>query len=107
MLIHFIRYPVTTLGPGKRIGIWTQGCKRNCPKCMAGAFQDFDESKEMPFSVIKETILDIIKNNQVDGITISGGEPFEQRELPLFVVSDFVAIENSTQSLCDPVQPRF
>ena len=33
--ISRIHYPVTTLGPGKRIGIWMQGCSIRCPGCIS------------------------------------------------------------------------
>ena len=30
-----IHFPVTTLGPGRRIGIWFQGCSIRCPGCIS------------------------------------------------------------------------
>ena len=30
-----IHFPVTSLGPGKRIGIWFQGCSIRCPGCIS------------------------------------------------------------------------
>ena len=65
---------VTTLGPGKRIAIWVNGCNRACPGCISPRLQKFDESTEC-------NIIDILGNYDlvnIDGITISGGEPFEQ-----------------------------
>ena len=28
-------FPVTALGPGRRIGIWVQGCSIQCPGCVS------------------------------------------------------------------------
>ena len=30
-----IHFPVTTLGPGRRIGIWFQGCSIRCKGCVS------------------------------------------------------------------------
>ncbi|WP_461325238.1 4Fe-4S cluster-binding domain-containing protein [Bradyrhizobium diazoefficiens] len=30
-----IHFPVTTLGPGRRLGIWFQGCSIRCPGCIS------------------------------------------------------------------------
>ncbi|HAU1321526.1 TPA: radical SAM protein, partial [Legionella pneumophila] len=37
MMIYISRvhFPVTTLGPGHRIGIWFQGCSIRCPGCIS------------------------------------------------------------------------
>ena len=34
-----IYYPVKTLGPGNRIGIWTAGCPRRCSGCISPELQ--------------------------------------------------------------------
>ena len=35
---------VTTLGPGRRIGLWLQGCSFRCPGCMTPELFERDES---------------------------------------------------------------
>lgn len=73
--ISRIHYPVTTLGPGKRIGIWLQGCSIHCTGCISRDTWQFD---------VNMTTIDELKKvlklwlPQCDGITISGGEPFDQ-----------------------------
>lgn len=73
--ISRLHFPVTTLGPGRRIGIWFQGCSIRCPGCI---------SADTWASAGGETTLqDVLESIQIwlphaDGITISGGEPFEQ-----------------------------
>lgn len=72
-----LHFPVTTLGPGNRIGIWTQGCKLACPGCISPDTWRFSRKK----TAINELITQLSPWLQVaDGITISGGEPFDQPE---------------------------
>ena len=74
MQVGKILFPVTTLGPGKRLGIWAQGCNRFCKGCSNPELQIFDESKDIsPDKIFEATI-----NLGFDGVTISGGEPFLQ-----------------------------
>ncbi len=83
MRIKRICYPVTALGPGKRVGIWTVGCRRQCPGCMSPELRDPDSGREMT----PEQILRAVQNCEpVEGITISGGEPFDQPQALLETV---------------------
>ena len=72
MQIGKILYPVTTLGVGERLGIWTQGCNRFCRGCSNPELQTFDETKD----VSPQKIFDATIGWEFDGVTISGGEPF-------------------------------
>jgi anaerobic ribonucleoside-triphosphate reductase activating protein len=74
MQIGKILFPITTLGPGKRLGIWTQGCARFCNGCSNPELQIFDETKDVSVQKIFDGTIDM----RFDGITISGGEPFVQ-----------------------------
>jgi anaerobic ribonucleoside-triphosphate reductase activating protein len=76
--LNHIAYPVTNLGPGRRICIWLEGCPFNCNGCMALSMkkqrsEDRKTVKEI-FSVIEQSC------SGLDGVTISGGEPFYQVE---------------------------
>lgn len=70
-------YPVTALGPGRRIGIWTQGCSIHCPGCVS-----LDTWKPDPGRAIDIDELIVwcrrVSAGAPEGITISGGEPFDQ-----------------------------
>lgn len=72
-----IHFPVTTLGPGKRIGIWFQGCSLRCKGCLSP-----DTWERKTASTTVDAIIQQIQPwfSFADGITISGGEPFEQPE---------------------------
>ncbi|MDY6787204.1 MAG: 4Fe-4S cluster-binding domain-containing protein, partial [candidate division WOR-3 bacterium] len=43
--INNIVYPVNSLGPGTRIGIWVQGCSMECKRCMAKHTWNINEGK--------------------------------------------------------------
>jgi len=81
LLINLIAYPLKVLGIGDRIGIWTQGCSLECKGCMSKHTWKFDGSKK----VFIDDILKIIEKYPTNRITISGGEPLEQKNLLLFL----------------------
>lgn len=78
MQIERIFYPVHTLGYGKRLGIWTVGCAFRCYNCCNEELQEANEEKNIPLHTVFEMIESI--NEPIDGVTISGGDPFFQRE---------------------------
>lgn len=70
-------FPVTTLGPGRRVGIWFQGCSIRCPGCISADTWGFGRGGT--------TIVDLLAVvapwlKEADGVTITGGEPFDQPE---------------------------
>lgn len=69
-----IYYPVKVLGPGNRVGIWLNGCEKKCPGCISPELQIYDSAKEVSVQDIIQMINRI--DSQIDGFTISGGEPF-------------------------------
>ncbi len=83
--INKAHFPVTVLGPGKRIGIWLQGCSIRCPGCISQDTWESNISSECEIDDILEWCRRITMN-KLDGVTISGGEPFDQPEaLRLFL----------------------
>ena len=76
VFINLIHFPVYTLGVGKRIGLWFQGCSIRCKGCMSKYTWDFDEK----YKTNVEDVLKEIFSFNVKKITISGGEPFDQSE---------------------------
>ena len=79
MIISHWLYPVEVLGPGKRLAIWMQGCRRRCRNCVSPELQDF-EGTEYEVPELAKICNGLIEANGLEGVTISGGEPFEQRE---------------------------
>ena len=63
-------------GEGIRYVIFTQGCPHHCPGCHNPQTHPFGGGKLV---LIKDMLDDISKRkNWIDGITLSGGEPFCQ-----------------------------
>jgi len=64
-------------GQGIRMVVFAQGCKHRCPGCHNPETHSFDGGT----LVTVDSIIDQAKKNPLlDGITFSGGEPFEQAE---------------------------
>jgi anaerobic ribonucleoside-triphosphate reductase activating protein len=70
-------HPVTVLGPGQRIGLWTQGCGIGCDGCLARDTWAPDPTTEVDIDAVLAWC-DTLPDDAVDGVTISGGEPFDQ-----------------------------
>jgi anaerobic ribonucleoside-triphosphate reductase activating protein len=76
LLLAKAHYPVTVLGPGTRVGIWTQGCTIGCPGCLSRDTWDPDPRTAVPVDAVLGWLESL--SGPVDGVTISGGEPFQQ-----------------------------
>ncbi|WP_414732684.1 anaerobic ribonucleoside-triphosphate reductase activating protein [Acetobacterium carbinolicum] len=64
-------------GPGIRFVVFAQGCPHQCEGCHNPATHDSNGGN----LVDVDAIIDEMRNNPLlDGITLSGGEPFEQPE---------------------------
>lgn len=65
-------------GPGTRLVIWVQGCTLNCPGCFNQEFLNHDARNVRNVVEFAEEILEILTKEKLEGITLTGGEPFEQ-----------------------------
>lgn len=75
MNIHRIIPLTQAEGPGKRFALWTQGCSRHCKGCMLPETWSFAPNQLLSV----EALLDAIRRSPgIEGVTILGGEPFEQ-----------------------------
>ena len=79
MKVARILAPVHSLGPGERVCLWTQGCNKNCKGCVAPEMQPFI-GKDIDDVSLGEVIIQAAKARNCNGLTISGGDPFEQPE---------------------------
>lgn len=62
-------------GSGIRLTVFTQGCKHNCKGCHNPETHSLSKGKSIDTdSILKE----VLKNPLLDGVTLSGGEPFLQ-----------------------------
>ena len=80
MYIARILYPVKTLGPGNRIGIWFAGCNHRCQGCSNPELWKRREEYRTDLRQIMRLVNSIVGQHQVDGFTITGGDPFNQPE---------------------------
>ena len=67
----------TALGPGTRFVIWVQGCLQKCKGCITPQSRPMKAKRLIKVEDLAEVI---IHCNNINGITISGGEPFLQAE---------------------------
>ena len=81
VMISRLHFPVTVLGPGRRAGIWLQGCSIGCPGCVSRDTWDPRGGAPMAVDEVLSWIADRSEQDrELDGITITGGEPTEQPE---------------------------
>ncbi|MDO5576209.1 MAG: 4Fe-4S single cluster domain-containing protein [Fibrobacter sp.] len=85
------------LGPGIRSVIWFHGCGKNCPGCIvrtAGENSDYERLSPVQLA-------DWVKENQpVEGITLSGGEPFDQPPNDLMNFLKIIRSDTDLSVLC-------
>ena len=73
-----VHAPVTTLGPGRRLGIWLQGCSIGCAGCVSRDTWDASGGVSVSVSEVVDYFASRMEALSLTGVTISGGEPFEQ-----------------------------
>ncbi len=64
-------------GPGIRLTVFAQGCPHHCPGCHNPESHDAKGGSE---KTVEDILSQIQKNPLLDGVTLSGGDPFVQAE---------------------------
>jgi anaerobic ribonucleoside-triphosphate reductase-activating protein len=77
MYLDRILYPVTALGPGNRVAVWVAGCNKKCKGCANPELWIKHPEQEIPPEKVAMYINGIAERG-IDGITLTGGEPFDQ-----------------------------
>jgi anaerobic ribonucleoside-triphosphate reductase activating protein len=77
ILLNKAHYPVTVLGPGRRVGLWLQGCTIRCFGCISRDTWPANPESAVEVGDLLEWIRELPADD-IDGVTISGGEPFDQ-----------------------------
>ena len=66
-----------TNGPGVRTTLFVSGCTNNCPECFNKDQQDFNYGQKWDKKT-EDEFISYVKNVNVQGVSILGGEPMEQ-----------------------------
>lgn len=74
--IHAIEPRSRANGPGTRLVIWFQGCSLGCPGCFNPDTHDGAPRARRAVDALVDEIL--AQGDAIQGITLSGGEPFDQ-----------------------------
>jgi anaerobic ribonucleoside-triphosphate reductase activating protein len=64
-------------GPGLRAVLWTQGCSLGCPGCYNPQTHPLADGELVPVEELFRRIAALARS--VEGLTVSGGEPLQQR----------------------------
>lgn len=73
--LHNMILHTKVLGPYTRSAVWLQGCHRSCKGCMSGESRDLQGGRLV---LIDDVYNSIAAVKDIEGITVSGGEPFLQ-----------------------------
>ncbi|HYU15856.1 MAG TPA: 4Fe-4S single cluster domain-containing protein [Candidatus Acidoferrum sp.] len=65
-------------GPGSRFAIWFQGCSLGCAGCFNPATHPTGAGERVAVDDLVDRVL--AERQAIEGVTVSGGEPFEQPE---------------------------
>ncbi|MCL2079203.1 MAG: radical SAM protein [Oscillospiraceae bacterium] len=112
MRIDRIIYPITSLGPGDRLVIWTVGCSKHCYKCANPELWEHNVENEIAVEELVNAIKTSLDNQIIDGVTITGGDPLEQYEelsrlLPLLfeITDDILVFTGYTKKQAEAIMP--
>jgi anaerobic ribonucleoside-triphosphate reductase activating protein len=79
-----VAYPVTALGPGRRVALWVSGCRLRCKNCITPELLDPKAGKKVAVTNVVERLVHLPQS--LEGITLTGGEPFDQSDALASVV---------------------
>lgn len=73
---------ISSLGPYSRYGIWFHGCDKHCKGCI------YREKSTTAYETVEvDALVEAVKSTDgIEGVTISGGEPFLQPEGLLYLL---------------------
>jgi anaerobic ribonucleoside-triphosphate reductase activating protein len=89
--IHSVINSSRVNGPGDRFVIWTQGCRKGCKNC----YNPETWSHYKNNLILVDEIFESIKNSSATGVTISGGDPFEQPEELFYLLTKIKQLDLS------------
>lgn len=84
--IHHLLPSSLANGPGLRAVVWVQGCALGCPGCFNPESHDFSAGEVITTKEMAARIMAV--KEPIQGITISGGEPFHQHRALARLLAD-------------------
>jgi len=73
--IHAVEPSSRANGPGLRAVVWFQGCTLGCPGCFNPGTHDGSAGYE---TEVESLVAQLLSAPNIEGVSISGGEPFQQ-----------------------------
>ncbi len=68
-------------GPGVRVSLFVSGCTHHCPGCFNSETWDFNYGS-LYTQETEEEILEALDHDYIQGLSLLGGEPFEDANRP-------------------------
>ncbi|MDR1578752.1 MAG: radical SAM protein [Synergistaceae bacterium] len=92
ILVHMVHFPVLTLGPGRRVGVWLRGCSIHCEGCLSEELWSFDPACARGVDDVAREVYGFFgRDVSPSSVTISGGEPFDQWEATRALLERFAS----------------
>lgn len=88
MRVARIAAPVSVLGPGRRAVVWVQGCSLACDGCASQDTWSVSGGVELAPDEVAGRVVALVEEHRLSGLTLSGGEPFQQADELAAVVRD-------------------
>jgi anaerobic ribonucleoside-triphosphate reductase activating protein len=76
LYLGFTHAPLTVLGPGIRVGVWTRGCDQGCPGCISPELQKARADDAVSARRLADWVVSAGAALKTGRLTVSGGEPF-------------------------------
>ena len=75
--VHAIEPRSRANGPGARFVVWLQGCTLGCPGCFNPTTHDPSGGRT---TTVDEIAAQLAATQEIEGVSLSGGEPLQQAE---------------------------
>jgi len=87
--VYMFELSTTKLGPGNRFALWVNGCKKSCDGCIVPR-----STYTNNFVSVDDLAKLILSQDNIEGITISGGEPFLQSEAIFHLIENIKKVKD-------------
>jgi anaerobic ribonucleoside-triphosphate reductase activating protein len=93
-LVQVLRFLPATVaeGPGRRAALWVQGCSIRCPGCFNPHSWAAGGGESVHWAELAEGVREAAADHGIEGLTLLGGEPFDQAG-PRAVLAEAVRAE--------------